>query len=208
MKGKIFLLWIFMIVMGVLPTACDLFCLDSCGCRPLPPPRNFIITDFSTEDVVLNITNFNPETFYDRDKFFKVLQLAQIEYTTENTLNKSGLGFFSAAYACDPIQGISEQRLISLEIINMKETALSETELLLVGQDISDRFTLTDFPQFVGKPITEFIQEKENFTTGDGLFLQWAEDIAGGTLELEFMIKLKLDDGKEFIFENEIMKIK
>ncbi|MDX5478732.1 MAG: hypothetical protein LPJ98_09775, partial [Cyclobacteriaceae bacterium] len=127
MKGKIFLLWLIMIVMGVLPTACDLFCRDSCGCRPLPPARNFIITDFSTEDFVLNITNFDPESYYDRDKYFKVIQVAQIEFITENTSKSPGISFISAAYACDPIQGISEQRLISLEIINLKETVLSET---------------------------------------------------------------------------------
>ncbi|MFC0264123.1 hypothetical protein [Fontibacter flavus] len=208
MKGKIFLLWLFMIVMGVLPTACDLFCRDSCGCRPLPPARNFIITDFSTEDFVLNITNFDPESYYDRDKYFKVIQVAQIEFITENTSKSPGISFISAAYACDPIQGISEQRLISLEIINLKETVLSETETLMVGQNISDRFNLTDFPQFPGKAIAEFIQQENYFRTGESLLLQWKDELNGGTLDLEFTIILKLDDGKEFIFEHELMKIK
>lgn len=197
-----------MIVMGVLPTACDLFCRDSCGCKPLPPARNFVITDFSTEDFVLNITNFNPDSYYDRDKFFKAIQVAQIEFISENNPNKSALGFFSAAYACSPLENTSEQRLIALEVINMKETALSETERLMVGQDISYKFTLTDYPQFAGKTIAEFIQQKDFFRTGESLLLQWKDELKGGTLDLEFTIILKLDDGKEFIFEHELMKIK
>jgi hypothetical protein len=163
MKNKVFLLWVMMLLPGVIPTACDIFCRDSCGCGPITSPRNFIITDFSTEDIVLNINNFNPETFYDRGKFFKAIQVAQVAYITESTSKSPGISFFSAAYACDPIQGISEQRLISLEIINLKETALSEKELLMVGQDISDRFTLTDFPQFAGKTHHGIYPRKREF---------------------------------------------
>jgi hypothetical protein len=208
MKSKIFIIWAVMLFLGIIPTSCGIFCNDSCGCKPLPPVKDFSIRNFGTENIVLNIDSFNPESFYDREKTFKVVKIVDFEFISENNTEKEGFGIISGAYACSPNPSFSVQLISGLKIINRQETTISEADILAVNQDISERFLVTDFPQFEGKTISQYLIEGKKLELGESLLIQWKDDLLGGTLELLFDIEIKLSDGQEFVLENESMRIK
>jgi hypothetical protein len=208
MKRKVVLIWIALLLFGIVPTSCDIFCNDSCGCGPLAAVKDFTIKNFGTENIVMNIESFNPESFYDRDQYFKVIKVVDFDLISEGIPNKKTGSMIPGAFACSPVPSFSVQSVTGLKIINKQETEIAENDLLTINQDISERFLVTDFPQFEGKPIAELLEEERKLELGESLLIQWKDDLQGGTLELVFDIIISLSDGQEFILENEVMRIK
>lgn len=207
MKRKIIFIWAAMLLLGIIPTSCDIFC-DPCGCKPLATVKNFTIKNLGTDNIVLNVERFNPESFYDRDQYFKVIKIVDFDLISEKNRNKKSSSFISGAFACSPLPSFSVQSLSGLKIVNKQETEVSENDILTINQDISERFLVTDFPQFEGKLISELLKDEKKFEMGESLLIQWKDDLSEGTLELLFDIKITLSDGQEFELENEVMRLK
>jgi hypothetical protein len=208
MKRKVVFIWTALLLFGIVPTSCDIFCRDSCGCGPLTPVKDYTIKNFGAENMVMNVESFNPESFYDRDQYFKVIKVVDFDLISEYIQNKKTGSMIPGAFACSPVPSFSVQNVTGLKIINKQETEIAENDLLTINQDISERFLVTDFPQFEGKPIAELLEEERKLELGESLFIQWKEDFPGEKLELVFDIMISLSDGQEFILEDEVMRIK
>ncbi|WP_194976883.1 hypothetical protein [Aquiflexum lacus] len=207
MKKKLIAIWTMMLAFGIIPMSCDLFCRDSCGCGSPIPMREFSIKDLTIGDLVIGTSAFNPDLFYAKDQYFKVIEISGFEYLTENQDFKFSFHFFNSVYACSPAPNISFQHIAELKIINKKETVLSESNLILEAQDISEKFLISNYPSIDGQAIISLLEEEQKFYLGESFFLKWNESITGET-ELIFDIFIKLSDGQEFLFADEVMKIK
>lgn len=207
MKKKMITIWALMLAIGIIPMSCDLFCRDSCGCGPSLPLREFSLEDLAIGDLLIGNSAFNPELFYPKDQYFKVIEILEFEYLTENQYFEGGYYFFNKVYACSPLPNFSIQGITELRIVNKKETVLSESNLILEEQDISEKFLITNYPSIDGQAIVSFLEEEQKFYLGESFFLKWNDFISGET-ELIFDIFIRLSDGQEFLFTDEVMKIK
>lgn len=207
MKNKFIAIWALMLAIGIIPMSCDLFCMDSCGCGPSSPFKEFSIKNLAFGDLVIGTSDFNPDFFYSKDQYYKIIEITSFEYLTEYRKTKMVFHFINGAYACSPIPPYASQRFVEIKIINKKETNLSDNNVILEGQDISDFFLMSNYPTTTGQMITSYIETGQRIFMGEPFYLRWNKSITNDT-ELNFDIMVKLSDGQEFKFEKELMKIK
>jgi hypothetical protein len=207
MKKKMVAIWALMLIIGAIPMSCDLFCRDSCGCKPLPPPKKFSIKDLNIQDFVLGNSAFNKETFYPKDQYFKSINVMDFEFISQNQESKMSYFFITGVYACSPIPPSSIQTFTEIKIINKKEITLSDNNLVLKDQEITDKFLISNYPRPSGENITYFLENEQWIFMGEPFYLRWEGSISNET-ELTFDVFIKLDDGQEYFFEEEVMKIK
>lgn len=207
MKKKLIGIWVGFLAIGVIPMSCDLFCQNPCGCGPMSPSREFSIKDLAIGDLVIGTSAFNPELFYAIDQYYKVIEITGFEYSTEFQETKISFPLINSVYACSPAPQTSIQKLTDLKIINKKETTLSNNNLILEDQEITDRFLISNYPTTTGQTITMFFENEQVMYMGEPFYLRLNETISNET-ELNFDIQIKLSDGQEFNFEDEVMKIK
>ncbi len=199
-------IWAVMLSMGIIPVSCDLFCPDSCGCGPSSQFKEFSIKDFAIGDLLIGTSDFNPNFFYEKDQLFKVIEISGFEYLSQIQESKLHFFFINGAYACSPIPPSSIQKIDDLKIINKKEIYLSNN-MILKEEEITDRFLISNYPTIAGQTIPSFLENDHRIFMGEPFYLRWNESIANET-ELNFDILIKLSDGQEFKFEDEVMKIK
>jgi hypothetical protein len=207
MKRKLIFIWALMLGISILPMSCDLFCRDSCGCKPLPPTKEFSISDFNIKDLIIGSSAFDPETFFPTDQYFKVIEVSEFELLSQNQEPKTSLYFINGAYACSPIPPIAMQSIAELKIINKKTISLADDDVISEDQEVTDRFVISNYPSMNSESITSFLENEQWIFLGEPFYLRWVNSIAKET-ELQFDIFIKLSDGKEFLFEDEVMKIK
>ena len=75
------------------------------------------------------------------------------------------------------------------------------------GQEITDKFLISNYPTTSGQTIPDFLEKDQWIFMSEPFYLKWNEAISEET-ELKFEILIKLSDGQEFLFEEEVMKIK
>jgi hypothetical protein len=207
MKKKMITIWALMLAIGIIPMSCDLFCQNSCGCGPMSPSREFSIKDLAIGDLVIGTSAFSSELFYAIDQYYKVIEITGFEYLTDFQEIKISFSLINSVYACSPAPQTSIQKLTDLKIINKKETTLSNNNLVLEDQEITDRFLISNYPTTTGQTITLFLENDQVMYMGEPFYLRLNETISNET-ELNFDILVKLNDGQEFKFEDQVMKIK
>lgn len=207
MKKKMVIIWALMLMGGIIPMSCDLFCRDSCGCKPLPPTKEFSISGFDMKDLIIGSSAYNPDTFFPTDQYFKVIEVSEFEFLTQNQESKMNSFFINAAFACSPIPPNASQSIAELKIISKKTISLDEDDVILEDQEVTNRFVISNYPSMNAESITSFLENEQWIFLGEPFYLRWEDSISKET-ELQFDVFIKLSDGQEFFFENEVMKIK
>lgn len=189
----------------MLPIACSEFCNNPCGCGPVFEVIDFRIQSFETLSLTTEGQQVSPSTSLPYDfitKSFRIKETQNVAYFKERTSSTPGL-----ALACSPIPPQSQEKMIGIQIINSKEVEFADGEIFQMGQDISDFFEVNYFFVEQTRPIPEFF--------GNGLTL-FREDLfklvftknPGKEVQLEFSIRIMLEDGLEFDLQHEILSIR
>jgi hypothetical protein len=197
---------LFLVLFGAIPVSCDILCRDSCGCGKIEKTKNFIIKEFQIVNFIQGQV-YNPEVFYNKDEFYKVLDIKEFEFLTQTESTNQGMGFIQGAFACDPIPPMSSESISNIQIINKREWISSEGEIFPVGTPISSQFTISDYPHLTGDTILDFLASGKSLFLGEGIFLKW-ESVLKEDSELVFDIEIKMTNGDVFSFQDEKMKLR
>jgi len=193
--------------LAMLPMSCGLLCRDSCGCKPLPQPREFMIQSFATKTID-GAGRGIPETQSGNyDQIFKSIQIKDIEFTAKVRVEGPDPWNFGLAFACDPAPDTSKNELQQIEIINEREFTLADGTQYLVGENLTSLFGINRVFSTEIVPIGEFAGLGRKLTFDDFLKIGLLEN-PGRELQLEFTIRLVFDDGQEFLITNQILNFR
>ncbi|MCH6235132.1 hypothetical protein [Cognataquiflexum rubidum] len=205
MQKNFIAFFLFLVLFGAIPVSCDIICLDTCGCGDNPPPRDFSIKDFKANNFLVGQT-FNPDFYYPKEDLYKLIEVSDYEFLSQAENPIRGTGFVQVTNACSPAPNKSSESITDIKITAKKQFGISSEKTVEIGSDISSYFLVTEYPSISGKSISEYLKEKPLIYLEEGLFLQWNSPLVENQ-ELVFDIKIKLSNGKVFVFEDEKMKL-
>lgn len=196
---------LFLLLIGAFPVSCDLICWNPCGCGEYTPAKDFQIKEFQIINFIQGQV-YNPEVYYNKDEFFKVLDIKEYEFLTQSESKNIGAGLIQGVYACDPLGSKSTEILSEILVINKKEWISSESEIFPIGSDISSLFTISNYPNLAEESILDYLESEKNFYLGDALYFRWNSALEE-EIELVFDIEIKMSDGTSFNFQEEKMRL-
>jgi hypothetical protein len=194
-------------LLALLPMGCDIFCADSCGCGSGFKNQSLLVKSFEAITIAGDGQEIQPTSNLPYDQVFKAIRVNDFEL-----ISFEGQDFFEpwslgTAYACSPPIPISESKLTSLKITNLREVILGDGTRLQVGKDITAYFGINDFYSQGLKPIDQFLESgKEVYL--DGYFRLGFTNEPGAEVSLEFSIGLTMDNGEEFLLNNQTLGIR
>ncbi|MCL6261416.1 hypothetical protein M3O96_20115 [Aquiflexum sp. TKW24L] len=195
---------LFLFFFGAIPVSCDILCRDSCGCGKIEKANDFMVKEFQVVNFIRGQV-YNPEVYYKKDEFYKVLDIKEFEFISQSIPNQ-GMGFIQGAFACDPGPHMSAESIIDILIINKREWISFEGEIFPIGSDISSHFTISDYPHLSGESISDYLASGKRMFLGEGLFLKFESALIEDS-DLMFDVEIKLSNGNNYYFQNEKMKI-
>ncbi len=196
----------FFFFLAMLPMSCGLLCRDSCGCKPLPKPREFRIQSFTTRTIDVAGREIPEDQIRNYAQIFKSLEIKDIEYTAKVRIEEHDPWYFGLAFACDPIPNSSKNELIKIEIINEREFTLADGREYIVGENMTSLFGTNRVFNTSIVPIGDFTGLGRKLTFDDFLKIGLFEN-PGRELQFEFTIRLVFDDGQEFLIPNQILNV-
>ncbi|SEF87701.1 hypothetical protein [Algoriphagus boritolerans] len=211
MKGKskrIFTTFTLFSILALLPMSCGLFCgSDSCGCGPVPKPREFVIESFATKTVD-GYGNEIPETqSRNYNQIFKSIEIKDIKYLSAIKVEEPTPWSLGFALACSPAPDTSKNKLQLIQIINESEFTLADGREFGVGENLNSLFGIGHVFQTNLVPIQEFTRLGSNLNFDDfykiGLLQNPEKE-----LQLKFTIQLVFDDAQEFLLSDQILTIR
>lgn len=192
--------------LALLPMSCGLFCNDSCGCGPVTRPREFVIESFAT-NTVDDLGNVIPENqSRNYNQIFKSVEIRDIRFTSEAQVEESNPTSMGLAFACSPAPDASINELQLIEIINEVEFTLVDGTEYAIGENLSSLFGISEVYRTNLIPIEEFPQFGAKLYLDDffkiGLFQNPEKEI-----NLKFTIRLRFNDGQEFLLTDQTLNI-
>lgn len=185
--------------------ACNGFCGNPCGCGPVFQVSNFRIQSFETISITRDGQQVSPTTTLPYGFITKSFRIKDIVTLTERkTPIKSTWGM---AFACSPPSPQSQEKMIGIQIINSREVQLGDGQILKVGDDLTDYFEMNSFSAEQTKPISEFFESPVPLFLEDLFKLVWIKD-PGKEVQLEFSLRILMENGLDFNLSNEILNIR
>lgn len=189
-----------MILMGIIPVSCEMFCKDSCGCSPMAPVRDFQIKAMYLQTVSLDNQEYVEDKYYEPNILVKALRVEEFDYVSEATYHFNGNWFTSVAMACDPVPPQSVQYVESVTIIAEKDFYYIDHSIE-AGTDISDLFLIN------GGHLHFLATMKKTLFLGEHLFIRLKESPFQPTT-VQFSLEVVLSDQSVHKFENEVLKVR
>ncbi|MFN3759580.1 MAG: hypothetical protein ACK4SF_10205 [Algoriphagus aquaeductus] len=193
--------------LALIPMSCGVICNDSCGCGP---------SAFRTQQMniksldVLTISStgqeINPSQAMAYDQVFKGIRVKEFDIIKLSEKSVPNQSTFGLALACSQPPLISEEKFQTIQVINRKEFALSNGTQVLKGEDITDLFGINSI--YVGTllPLNVFVDSGRNFILEEYFKLGLLE-APEEPISFFFDLKVKFDNGKEFIFTDQNLNI-
>lgn len=211
MKGsskRIFTTFTLFSILALLPMSCGLFCVnDSCGCGPVPKPREFVIESFVTKTVD-GSGNEIPETqSRNYNQIFKSIEIRDIKYISEIKVEESSPWSLGLAFACSPAPDTSKNELQLIQIINEMEFTLADGREFEVGENLNSLFGIGQVFLTNLVPIQEFTRLGSNLTFDDSYKIGLLQN-PEKELHLKFTIRIVFDDAQEFLITDQILNIR
>lgn len=202
MKKKIFLPIFFLMLMGIIPISCDIFCnRDSCGCGPIPGTKDYMIKTLRLETVLVNNQIYQTDRFYESNQIGLSIEVGDYEYVSEVTTGNRHIGFVSAAMACDPVPPQSVQKISSITITATDHFVYSAGQRFEMGEDISELFNIN------GIAFKNYISSERTLFLGENIYIKLQKAPAQPT-ELHLSLMVVLNDQSEHVFPDVVLKIK
>lgn len=190
------------ILMGLIPLSCDLFCYDSCGCGKLPPTKNFVI-DAMRVDIVANSQLADPAQEYLVEELVLRVWPDEVTYASANTHTKA-FSLVSSAFACDPIPPGSAHPLKAIKI-STNQGFEWKGRTIESKEEITDLFRVAGF---ASDPSFDYLlQYRFNFLGQEPLQIRLIDqpDIATA---MDINLELTLSDDRMFLFEGLKFKVR
>ena len=190
---------------GGLPmSCCFLGGPGSCGCGDIGPSE-FNITQFDMYTIDAINEKTDTSLVYIYDEVFKYIEITGTEFIS--VLNPKP-AFYNAAYACSPASPVALQNFESITIFSLNSFALVDpTDIIHVGDNLTERFLIAPLYSGEVSPIDEYIANEFPIYDSDSYKIVLAhQPYQETTLKLKFVIEMT--DGNEYIFENELLKVK
>lgn len=202
MKKNLFFSLIFLVVMGIIPVSCDIFCnRDSCGCGPIPGNRDYFIKTLRLEKVTFDNQSYQEDRFYDYNQVGISLEVNDYEFVSEAPTDNSHNWFVSAAMACDPVPPQSVQKISSITILATNHFIYSEGQSFEIGQDISELFNIN------GVAFSHYTSLDRTLFLGENIYIKLQNGPAQPT-ELHFSLMVVLNDQSEHVFPDIFLKVR
>lgn len=201
MKKSISVL-LFIFAIQIIITSCNIFC--SCGCGKSGPIQKITIVSWRAATVAQPFTEVDPNAVLPHDQVYKLITIG--DRTISNVFSDESGSFLAAAYACSPAPLEASQTITSIRVTSQVEIAYKNaTDIIEVGEDISDRFVMARPYETTLRSIDDFIDQLVIFDN-DSYLLRLKEKPAQATI-LDFGINITLSDGSSFQLEDERLRV-
>ena len=195
------LVFLLFILVETISVSCNLFC--PCGCFS-ESPKQIDILSWQLVTVSDKYEELDPGTLHAYNQVVKVLFIDERNLVFNRELS-NGLPYGSV-YACSPAPIQAIQTIASIEIKSNSETAyLNATDIIKVGDPITDRFVMSLFFDKSLRPVHEFINSLVLYDQ-DKYQLRLKEKPFQET-NLNFDVIITLSDGKVFELKNEMLLV-
>lgn len=186
----------FLILVGLLP----LF-IFHCG----NSPDDVSITDIEIRTTDGNLVDVDTSSVYFFDEVFKTIMFKE----WEPLMSRFEFHSMNYAIATSPAEPSVAQEFQNISIVAVNDLTLDNpNQLFLAGSDITEKFLIKSYgftTNFIS--IEDFLQTNEIFNINDVYIIRLATQPAEETT-LIVNIQIQLDDGKTFVFDKEIIKVK
>ncbi len=201
----------FSVLMGVIPITSCVYqqCDGPCGCSPVFEVEDFSVTQLSIETLYRSDNNqpIDPERFYFYQTLYTGIWVSGLRPINETSQNFDGISLFvpRALASCSPREAFSLETLAGLKIINKNPLELTPNIYLDEGDDITHLFVATtNFQQEYS--IESFAKNKHRFQKDERFYLKFNQE-PGAPLQLVFNVIIILDNGVNYEFPGQILKI-
>jgi hypothetical protein len=180
---------------------------QACICT-MDKPEEISIEELDVyTDKIMTHLQLDTTQFTAYDSIAKVIEITQSQFVLRSPSSKP-VSFISGAYACDDIENFAEQTLSAVRLVSTMDASVNEEVEIAVGDTLSDYFQMS----FCGDSgpyasIDEMIAGQHQLRERDRFYLRFDREPENET-RLEFDLHIKLSDGKTFVFNDEILKIK
>ncbi|MCS5489337.1 hypothetical protein [Algoriphagus limi] len=202
---KFFLTSSLFFFLGLIPMACNDFCGNPCGCGPIFDVSDFRVQSFETISLTTEGQQVSPTISLPYNFITKSFRIKEIVTLSERKNSNSST--WGMALACSPPSPQSQEKMIGIQIINSREVELGDGEILKVGQDLTSYFEMNNFFSEQTKPIPEFFNTPVPLFMEDLFKLVWIKD-PQKEVQLEFSIRILMENGLDFNLSNEILSIR
>ncbi len=177
----------------------------SCECEPDIPKPTFSVTGVSSSlGILQNIYQYEVDSvkvgsYYPQDSLVIVVKATDYENIARVKTNRS-FNLFTSAYACSPIS-VAANQLITVSIVNNDTSVIRE-------KDLTPFFEITNFGRNSFYSIRQYEAESfKGIEYGQEWYLKYVGEIKD-SLILDFDLTFFMSDGKEFLMENQEMRLK
>lgn len=198
---KVIFVWVLVSLFQIIVASCNIFCKCSCGNGQ---EARMNILSWKIDTINNKYDHVDPSTPYPYKDVSKILSIGDRQIVKSVIENKGDL--MSSAYACQPAPIEANQTFTAIQIISTIETSYAESnDLISMGQDITDRFLITDgyFSNF--QPIESFIDGRVIYDSDQYLIRLGQEP--GQNTTLTFDIIITLSDGSIFELEDQMISV-
>ncbi|MDF2158222.1 hypothetical protein [Algoriphagus sp. CAU 1675] len=203
-RKKLFTTFGLLVLLGLLPIGCGEPCNHPCGCSPSFEVKDFWIRSFETLSLTTEGQQVSPTTTLPYSSITKSFRIKEIEtIALEKSASQNLPGF---AFACSPPSPKSADRLVDVMIYNSKEVSFENGTVLKVGQELSEFFLIGNFFSAQSQTIEDFLSQPRDIYMEDLFKLTWNLD-PGKEVQLQFSLRIILENGKEFILNEELLSI-
>lgn len=204
---RVALVSLILILTGVVPLSCNLFCLNSGGCCGDFNVKDFNILAFGVTTVDEHYVKTDTINFKSFDKVKKEIAIKEMEFVALDQTSPSRTLFVQTANACSPPLSMAIQNFKHINIVSRVNASIANSaDLILDGQDITDRFLMGRKYSAHNLPIDTFITESGIIYEGDSFIFTFQLKPFQPTV-LRFDVVITMTDGQVFEFKNEVLKI-
>ncbi len=193
--------------LAIMPMSCGVVCLDTCGCNPSFPQQKLLIRSFEVLTIAGNGQRIQPTLTQPFDQVFKAFRIKDFELISFENSNLFEPWSLGTAFACSPPPIYAEEKLVQVQIFNLKEVTLGDGTSIALGEDISPYFGINDFFAQGLVPVNQFLSGGRTLILEDFFKLGFIKN-PGKEISLELSIRLLMDNGEEFILGNQILSIR
>lgn len=204
---KLFLTVGLLTFLALMPMSCGLVCTDSCGCSPNFPEQKLLIKSFEVLTVAGDGQRIQPTLTQPYDQVFKAIRIKDFDLVSLAEPDFFQPWTLGAAFACSPPPVESIEKLRNIEIINLSEQTLADGTVLKLGETITPYFGMNDFFAQGLIPVNDFLKNNKDLVLEDFFKLGFTKN-PGKPINLEITIRIVMENGKEFILNNQIHSIR
>lgn len=192
--------------LALIPMSCGILCEDSCGCSPSFPQQEMIIRSMEVLTIAGDGQRISPTNSQPYNQVVKAFRVKEFDLVTLSQAHFGSQASFGSVLACSPLPILSKEDLKQLQITNLQEVTLGDGTVLRVGEDITAYFGMNYFFAQSLESVPQFLGQGKPFLQDDFFKIGFTKD-PGRPVVLEFNLRIALENGREFVFNNQIHSI-